>query len=129
MKESGFQFSNPVLTQLSFSINENFIPPEDGRLEIKIDNTLGYGEKNGNGCPISLKIHIGDETEESPFIIIVEMVSIFTWDEQIKEEQLEYLRTQNAPALLLGYIRPIVSNITNLSPYSVYNIPFINFTE
>ena len=35
----------------------------------------------------------------------------------------------NAPALLLGYMRPIVSSITNSSALPVYNIPFINFKE
>lgn len=35
----------------------------------------------------------------------------------------------NAPALLLSYMRPIVANITNVSKFPVYNLPFVNFQE
>lgn len=40
---------------------------------------------------------------------------------------IEKLLNQNAPSLLLGYLRPIISQITAASPYNAYNLPFIDF--
>ena len=36
---------------------------------------------------------------------------------------------KNAQALLIGYLRPIVANITNVSKFPAYNLPFINLNE
>ncbi|MEI3592754.1 MAG: hypothetical protein V8Q05_07985 [Lachnospiraceae bacterium] len=41
---------------------------------------------------------------------------------------IEKLLNQNAPSLLLGYLRPIISQITAASPYNAYNLPF-SFSE
>ena len=35
----------------------------------------------------------------------------------------------NAPSLLLGYMRPLISNITNSSQYPTFNIPFLDMQE
>ena len=45
------------------------------------------------------------------------------------EEQQEKLLTQNAPALLLSYMRPLVASATAASPYPAYHLPFIDFTK
>ena len=42
---------------------------------------------------------------------------------------VDKLLNQNAPSLLLSYIRPIVVQITAASPFPTYNIPFMNFTN
>ena len=33
------------------------------------------------------------------------------------------------PTLLLSYLRPIVVQVTQASPWGAYNIPFMNFSE
>ena len=53
----------------------------------------------------------------------------FRWMEGFEKEQIDLLVSQNAPALLLSYARPIISMTTNASHYPAYNIPFINFTK
>lgn len=44
------------------------------------------------------------------------------------EEMWEYPKV-NAPSLLLGYMRPLISNITNSSQYPTFNIPFLDMQE
>ena len=39
------------------------------------------------------------------------------------------LLNQNAPSLLLSYLRPVIAQVTMASPYGAYNIPFIDFTK
>ena len=56
------------------------------------------------------------------------MSSDFEW-EDMDESMIDTMLHINAPALLLGYMRPIVATITNSSKYPVYNLPFINFNE
>ena len=50
------------------------------------------------------------------------------WNESEDSLSNIYLN-QNAPAVLLGYLRPIVAMITAASPFSAYNLPLINFRE
>ena len=44
------------------------------------------------------------------------------------EEMWEYPKV-NAPSLLLGYMRPLISNITNSSQYPTFDIPFLDMQE
>ena len=53
----------------------------------------------------------------------------FRWPDSLNVEMVEKLLNQNAPSLLLGYLRPIISQITAASPYNAYNLPFIDFSE
>ena len=49
--------------------------------------------------------------------------------EDLSDERVESMLKMNAPALLLGYMRPIVAGLTNSSNFATYNLPFINFKE
>ena len=53
----------------------------------------------------------------------------FRWPDSLNMGMIEKLLNQNAPSLLLGYLRPIISQITAASPYNAYNLPFIDFSE
>ncbi len=131
MKESNFKFLNPVVTKLNFEVNNNY--QNDG-------NNIGIGNdfsvkisrsKQDNEAVVELQINIGsmEKTLNSPFFIEMIIISKFSWDNVYDEKTINDLLTINAPALLLGYARPIISTITNISPYPTYNIPFYNFTE
>lgn len=64
----------------------------------------------------------------SNFKLRIKVASDFKW-EDLDEKTAESMLNLNAPALLLGYMRPIVANITNSSNFPAYNLPFINFKE
>lgn len=126
MNRSKFQFSNPELEKIEFQINESFSQEMyDG---IAMQSNTEVKKIDGHNAYVALSICIGNETEGQPFDITVKMSAKFNWDESITEEQANKMLKINAPAVLLSYIRPIVSNMTNSSRYPCLNIPFINFT-
>ena len=57
------------------------------------------------------------------------MQASFRWDEKTTRDMADKLLKSNAPALLLGYIRPHIAQITEASPINTVHIPFMNFTE
>ena len=83
----------------------------------------------GNEALVKLTLSIGNSTDSQPFDICVKMGANFTWDESVEIEKAKQLLNINAPAVLLSYIRPIVSSMTNSSKYPTLNIPFIDFTK
>ena len=78
---------------------------------------------------VSLTIEIGETDDNVPFYIKAKEQADFKWDESVADIMLDRLLNQNAPSLLLSYLRPIVAQVTNSSKYGVYNIPFVNFTS
>ncbi len=127
MKISKFQFKDPHLTKFNFKINDEFCGGEN----IEIENQLKVEVKRMENEPIaivSLNVIIGEASKIVPFFVNCEMVSEFTWENNVYDDDtVNSLLSINAPSLLLGYLRPIVSQITNLSQYPSYNIPFYNF--
>lgn len=78
---------------------------------------------------VVLNLLIGKKTTPLHFIE-AEEAALFRWNpEKVDAEHSEKLLKQNAPALLLSYLRPTISLITSASPYAAYDIPFMNFTE
>lgn len=130
MKKSDLQFSNPWLEYLNFVQNDQF---EKVDSEINMKNSFQiqvnkFEEKSENEAKVSLTLEVNKGEENSPFILEITMSAFFRWNSKIEYNIDEMLNT-NAPALLLGYMRPIVAGITNSSKYPVYNLPFINFLE
>ena len=129
MKQSGFRFSNPVVSKIDYQIHSEY--KTDGT-RVSIENAF---KTNINRAPdscsavVELIIKIGDTDQTvSPFHIELVIGASFKWDATYNEETVSDLLSINAPALLLGYARPIVATITSMSPYPTYNIPFYNFT-
>lgn len=80
---------------------------------------------------ISLQVTVEPiDSSISPFRIDAEMTAQFTWDaESLDKALIDILLQQNAPALLLGYLRPIIADITMKSGLPPYQIPFMDFTS
>lgn len=128
MKPSKFQFLNPYLEEVYFVANPDFISSEeDSELEMKnIFNVQVERSKNENRANVGLELEINPENEQAPFKLRIKVASDFKW-EDLEEETVESMLNYNAPALLLSYMRPIVSSLTNSSNFPAYNLPFINF--
>lgn len=128
MKKSNFQFANPWIESLKYSENEHF---DMQGAEIKMENNFNVEverAKDRDEAKVSLKLCINASETNAPFSLTVKMSALFRWV-ALSDNQVESMLKINAPALLLGYMRPIVANITNSSRYPVYNIPMINFAE
>lgn len=78
---------------------------------------------------ILMTIESGEIGENAPFYICAIEAAYFRWNDSLEDEFVDGLLHQNAPSLLLSYLRPVIAQITMASPYDAYNIPFINFTQ
>ena len=127
MHNSDFQFSNPVLVSLNYYINDEF-QPKDELIDVQIDFNVNIKKSpHEKNAVVELSLILGTDSENSPFYIKATEGAKFKW---ISDDQdfIQKLLERNAPALLLGYLRPIIATITSSSPYNAYNIPFIDFT-
>ena len=128
--ESQFQFTNPALTNLEFKLNQDFDGREDKEVQIKMGISVEVSKhKSKNEAIVSLVIELGEKSKKTPFYVKAEETASFKWGADQEDEMVDSLLQQNAPALLLSYLRPVIVQITAASPYDAYNIPFINFTE
>lgn len=134
MEKSSFQFSNPSLTKLSFVLNEGFEKEGDLHMDIHMSahvESLEKGEGSDyQGAKVSVTLCIGTQDDSTPFYIEAEEMASFRWKGDIyTEDQVQMLLNQNAVALLISYLRPVIAGITAASPYPAYNLPYINLTS
>lgn len=126
MKPSKFQFINPYLMEVNYKINSDFNADE-----IELKNSFDIQVKRSddkNRANVALTLNVNAENENAPFMLKIKVASDFKW-EDLDDKTVESMLKFNAPALLLGYMRPIVASITNSSNLPTYNLPFINFKE
>ena len=127
--ESAFQFSNPSLTKMEFCINEEFENHRDKEVRIAVNMGVQIDRnETDNNAKVSLTLEIGKKGASDPFYVCATEMAEFRWPDDLNREMVEKLLNQNAPSLLLGYLRPIISQITAASPYNAYNLPFIDFS-
>lgn len=125
MKKSKFQFSNPNLINLVFEVNPSF----DEKLfeSLKLESHTKIIKMQGqNKANVEMCMNIGGMKKEYPFVINIIMASDFMWDDELEEVLVDRLLKANATSLILSYMRPIISNITNNSKYPVFNLPFLD---
>ena len=128
--ESAFQFSNPSLTKMEFCINEDFENSRDKEVKIAVNMGIQIDRSStDNNARVSLTLEIGKKDSADPFYVYATEMAEFRWPDALNNEMVEKLLNQNAPSLLLGYLRPIISQITAASPYNAYNLPFIDFSR
>ena len=127
MGPSAFQFTNPVLLKMDMEINDHFSPDSAAEPETKFHVRVNRHPEKREAI-VELTIEIGRAEDAFPFNIIATEGAKFRWTEEA-DAKLDSLLNQNAPALLLGYLRPVIASVTSASPFKAYNIPFIDFTR
>lgn len=127
--ESAFQFTNPVLIGFEYGINEEFVGTED-EIETQINMSVQVDKsEDSNEARVKLKVEFGEKGERNPFFFVATEAAKFRWENSLDDKMIDKLLNQNAPSLLLSYLRPIVAQITTSSPFETVNIPFMNFTK
>lgn len=128
MKESFFRFRRPVIKDINYKLSDTFRPDQDIRIDNKITSNYTKNAEEKKAL-VELRIELGyEESENSPFCLSLTIIAEFHWDEDSRAEKVDILLRQNAPALLLSYARPVISNITSNSVIP-YEIPFMDFTS
>lgn len=125
---SDFQFVKPYLEELTFKVNKEFAM-QGSELNMQNEFTTEIKKSTSeNQANVRLTLESNADDPHAPFYVRISVASDFKWGD-MSEEMVESMLKVNAPALLLGYMRPIVADITNSSGFPAYNIPFINFKD
>lgn len=127
MTTSIFQFTNPSVIYVKFIENDGFKKRENEDIEINAKIKTEPGEIVNNECSVNATVIVGEETDKVPFLIEVKISARFKWGEGV--QNIDMFLEQNAPSLLISYVRPIIAMITDSSHYSAYHLPFINFAD
>lgn len=130
MGTSHFQFSNPILSRIQFSINDTY-NDEIEELSVNLGMSIKKNRINETKATVELTVEVGEKSDNAPFYIVATEGAVFKWENDAfdTEQDVDKFLDVNAPALLLSYLRPIIANITLASKYPSYNIPFINFND
>ena len=113
-----------------FQVNEGF-QNEDGGIEMPASiSTRRWVDDDASTAYVEREVLVGEKTKKYPFYAAVSYGADFRWKPGTFDgERLERLLSQNAPALLLGYVRVAIATLTNFSPYPSYNLPFVDLTK
>lgn len=127
---SEFQFSNPILLKLDYKMNSSFKSEETGvDFSFPVMLNIARSNQEAHRSDVMLELILGKDGDSSPFHLTIAMQATFQWGEKLSDDVVEQLLTQNAPSLLLSYIRPHVVQITSASPFPVVHIPFADFSK
>ena len=135
MKESNFQLiGKPKVTKMSYESNKKYIFKDE--LVLELNNNIQVIKSNDKEIHESIVVlNVGIFTSKDissvPFQINIEIEGRFKWDDKLEgtPEILEIMLTQNAPAILYSYIRPIITLITVEGNMPPLVIPLVNFCE
>lgn len=125
IKKSEFQFKNPEIKEIEFYTHEQF-NSEIANIDIKISPSISQTDIQ-NSAKVTLEVIVGGESDASPFFLRTKISSLFTWENDT--ENVDDLLNINAPTLLISYLRPIITNITDWSKYPKFKLPFINMVD
>ncbi len=128
--ESKFRIIMPKLKKLEYEFNNEYEKKDSIKFKIQTETKI---LKKADNAIVSLKLQVFDkniyELNEVPFYICIVMFSEFEWDDNVDEKIIPTLLESNAPAVILSYIRPFISNLTTGSGYPPLIIPLLNFKE
>ena len=128
MKESFFKLRSQFTEEIIFKKNSDF---KDRKIKLKFSHRLEIKniDEGSSNVKFIFNIFTEEELAESPFFISITQSGKFEYPSNLDKNNLENLLNINAPAVLLSYIRGIISQITAFSGYPALIIPLMNFTK
>lgn len=129
---SAFQFMTPYLIKAEFKVHPDRNEETTNQVNININkNERIFWEENRALLEVTVQLNKNEQIiiPNTLFDAEVTMISQFKWEEGLSKEFIENLLHYNGVALLLSYIRPILSSLSSASPYTTYDLPYINLNE
>ena len=128
MKESFFRLRSQFTEEIIFKKNSDF---KDRKIKLKVSHKLEIKniDETSSSVKLIFNIFTEEELEVSPFFISITQLGEFQYPSDLDKTDLENLLNINAPAVLLSYIRGLVSQITAFSGYPALIIPLMNFAK
>jgi preprotein translocase subunit SecB len=120
----------PKILKIDFEVNKkfDFKKVKSLKLDLDISHTTKIN-KEQNEALVELDIIIFPKENESPFTCKTKTIAQFVWGEGTPEETVEKLLKTNAPALILSFVRPIISQITTYSGQPTFVIPLLDLSK
>lgn len=134
MGNSAFQFTNPELVSIQFSVNKSYKPEDDSIIKLNIRTEVTEIQDMPDGeeqnAKVSVTVTIGEEKGKTPLFVKATEEAAFKWKKgDFNEEEAHKMLSQNGAALLISYIRPVIASVTAASRLPAYNLPFIDVTQ
>ncbi|RHW48712.1 protein-export chaperone SecB [Lactobacillus bombicola] len=139
--KSVFQFTNPELIRSVFIANENYHAEKGKEFKMNVEPNAEEPEdiNDKERCArVTLSVNNFDLTSKSiddvldgkPYMVFITMGATFKWNKNdIKSKDEKNFLKVNAASLLLGYIRPLLAELTGMSKFNTQCIPFIDFSN
>ncbi len=127
-KESPFQLVKlPVIKDLKFSTASNILENKKPKINISIKGNSKRVE-NKNEAIIELDLEL--KTLEADFFELnAKIVANCSWNNGVTEKEISAFLDVTAPALMLSYIRPVISNITTYAGVPPFIIPLLDLRK
>ena len=128
MKESFFRLKSQFTEEIIFKKNSDF---KDRKIKLKVSHKLEIKniDETSSNVKLIFSIFTEEELVESPFFISITQLGEFQYPSNLDKTDLENLLNINAPAVLLSYIRGLISQITAFSGYPALIVPLMNFAK
>ncbi len=118
------------LVCVEYGFNEKFVndPEKKIPIEFSLTPTIKRKNKKEKKALVSLELKLFKKSSKGvPIWAKVKNQAEFEWD--IDDKTAETLLETAAPAHLLSYIRPLISQLTTMSDLPALIIPLINFNK
>lgn len=127
LTQSRFKFKNPIIENVHFQKNLKFNQDEE------VVDFLPNAEMNveiveGDKATAKLSFSIGQESKNPYFFFSAIASAEFKWEDMTTEEAKKQLHVSGA-AVLISYIRPLLSSLTVQSGLPPYQLPFVDFSQ
>lgn len=129
MKNSFFRLVEQSTEEIIFKKNLDY-KSNNNSIDVEFFPNTSVNKLTENSAEVVLKFQIFTEEkfEEVPFFLSVTERGVFEWSEDHLDKIDDLLHT-SAPAVLLSYVRSIISQATAFSGYPSLIVPLINFVE
>ncbi len=127
--KSSFQLVNQRITDVIFKINKNFPKQEILDINIPIDFKVDVKKLTDTTALVVFTTKIFKELDKNnyPFYIEITTEGKFKWSDGL--ENVDRFLNINAPAILMSYIRSMITQLTVFSGFPPLILPLINFTK
>lgn len=132
VNKSGFQIKAVRLKSLEYGLNDEYdeakYESKEPPLKLSIEAEIAKNEDESNAFVI-LRVNVSKKKDKNfPIWARVEYQGLCIWDESIKDRADQMLQV-TAPAHLLAYVRPIITQLTALSSIPPIVLPLLDLTK
>lgn len=132
MKPSPLQLESYVFTRIHMDACED---PEclevEGAGQFQVNTQCQQHNEEPSRWMVTIRVSVSQKDGEQcpPYIFDIEVVGFFQVAEEYPAEKKAPMVKANAPAVLFGAVREMITNITARGPYPRFDLPTVTFID